>query len=671
LLDSLLQEMKFTHICLVCVAVLATGEEHNHSELEGGNSTAKLHGDHDHVGHDHEHGDSHAGHDHKEHDQSKDLHTGHESHSHHGDSHVDHDHKDHDRHQDLHPDHDSHHGDSHVDDDDQEYDENGESQYLHDDDYSQHNNSKVHHDDNENDQSQDLHPGHDNHSHHVDSHIEHDHKVHDHDSHHGDTHVDDDFLEHEQSEDHHHDHDSHHNDSHDHNKHDQSQDSKPGPASHSQHDHLDHEQKDHDHHQDLHHQHNNSDVYHDHNEHGHDHDHDHEHDSHFDPHQKLLNSPKNAIQDHWTWIAALGSILVISLCGVFGVLVIPLMQKTYYQHLIQLLIALAIGTLTGDALLHLLPHAVITAMAKGHDNHEHHDHEQHSQAVWLGFVATVSIIGFFMFEKCINILGEMREKNRQRHSSLESNKKLKVVREGHVTTDMAMGEMHCKNKYSNFCAKDLEEGEKPIEHKPNGTTHDADDHGTVIISQHEVVHHGHSHAHSHLHSAPTNISSVAWMVIFGDGVHNLADGLAIGTAFVTGYTSGLSTSVAVLCHELPHEIGDFAMLLKTGMTFKQAVFYNFVSSFLALIGLVIGLFLGTINNFSPWMFAAIAGIFLYVALVDMMPELSSGHTHPISEGKMQEGHWLEVLPQVVGMSIGVGIMLVIALYEHDLKEIFV
>ena len=92
---------------------------------------------------------------------------------------------------------------------------------------------------------------------------------------------------------------------------------------------------------------------------------------------------------------------------------------------------------------------------------------------------------------------------------------------------------------------------------------------TVIITQHEVHHHGHSHAHSPLHSAPKNISSVAWMVIFGDGIHNLADGLAIGAAFGDGYMSGFSTSIAVLCHELPHEIGDFAMLLKAGMTIKQ------------------------------------------------------------------------------------------------------
>ena len=49
----------------------------------------------------------------------------------------------------------------------------------------------------------------------------------------------------------------------------------------------------------------------------------------------------------------------------------------------------------------------------------------------------------------------------------------------------------------------------------------------------QVVHHGHTHAHSHLHSTPRNLSSVAWMVILGDGIHNLADGMAIGVAFAS------------------------------------------------------------------------------------------------------------------------------------------
>jgi len=417
--------------------------------------------------------------------------------------------------------------------------------------------------------------------------------------------------------------------------------------------------------------------HHDHDDHV-DHDHsDHDHDAHQHQHtnHKIPYNPEDssAAADYVTWLSATGAIVVISLCGVFGILVVPIMQRVLYQHLIQFLIALAVGTLTGDALLHLLPHAFLAKMNEdpdGHGGHNHssHNHNQHEQAVWLGFVALVSMIGFFVFEKIINVIGEMREK----HSD---DRKLRVVREGHVVSDKAVGDAVCKNKYSNYCASEVQELDSERDGMMQSNTTSTlvesgmnENRETVIISQHEVLHHGHSHAHSHAHSAPHNISSVAWMVIFGDGIHNLADGLAIGAAFADGYMSGFSTSFAVLCHELPHEIGDFAMLLKAGMTIKQAVFYNVLSSVLAFIGMVVGLLLGTIHNFSAWMFTATAGVFLYVALVDMMPELSSGHSHPISANKQKEAHWLGLTLQVLGMFSGIFIMLTIALYEHDLKN---
>ena len=69
--------------------------------------------------------------------------------------------------------------------------------------------------------------------------------------------------------------------------------------------------------------------------------------------------------------------------------------------------------------------------------------------------------------------------------------------------------------------------------------------------------------------------------------------------------------------------GDFAMLLKAGMSVKQAIFYNLLSSVLAYVGMVTGILLGQISDVTPWIFSATAGIFLYVALVTLVTNQSS------------------------------------------------
>lgn len=78
---------------------------------------------------------------------------------------------------------------------------------------------------------------------------------------------------------------------------------------------------------------------------------------------------------------------------------------------------------------------------------------------------------------------------------------------------------------------------------------------TVFISEHHTSHHGHSHSHGHIHARPQGVASLAWLVLAGDGLHNLSDGLAIGAAFAASITGGFTTAIAVLCHELPHELG--------------------------------------------------------------------------------------------------------------------
>lgn len=86
--------------------------------------------------------------------------------------------------------------------------------------------------------------------------------------------------------------------------------------------------------------------------------------------------------------------------------------------------------------------------------------------------------------------------------------------------------------------------------------------------------------------------------------------------------------------------------------------------------MVIGVILGNVESWTSWIFCATAGIFIYVALVDMVPELNSGHAHPYSANEQNHSHFMELGLQLLGMCTGIGIMFVIALYEHDLREAF-
>lgn len=94
--------------------------------------------------------------------------------------------------------------------------------------------------------------------------------------------------------------------------------------------------------------------------------------------------------------------------------------------------------------------------------------------------------------------------------------------------------------------------------------------------------------------------------------------MAIGAAFSNSIPGGFSTAIAVFCHELPHELGDFAVLLKAGMSAKKAAYYNVLSSVLSFFGMVVGIIIGETPEASAWIFACAAGMFIYIALVDMV-----------------------------------------------------
>lgn len=128
-------------------------------------------------------------------------------------------------------------------------------------------------------------------------------------------------------------------------------------------------------------------------------------------------------------------------------------------------------------------------------------------------------------------------------------------------------------------------------------------------------HHGEDKEDSHIHP-------VGKLVLISDGIHNFIDGIIIGASFMVNIPVGIATTIAVILHEIPQEIGDFAVLIHAGYTKTRALWLNFLSAILALLGLTIVLILGQITEtINFWFLPVAAGGFIYIAVADLIPEL--------------------------------------------------
>ncbi len=118
------------------------------------------------------------------------------------------------------------------------------------------------------------------------------------------------------------------------------------------------------------------------------------------------------------------------------------------------------------------------------------------------------------------------------------------------------------------------------------------------------------------------VKSFVILNLLGDAMHNFLDGIIIMVGFLSGVQNGIIITLAVLFHELPQEVGDYGILIYGGFTKKQALFYNFTSAMVALLGGLIGYLLSnTVEEFNLFILAFSGGGFLYIACTELMPEL--------------------------------------------------
>lgn len=127
----------------------------------------------------------------------------------------------------------------------------------------------------------------------------------------------------------------------------------------------------------------------------------------------------------------------------------------------------------------------------------------------------------------------------------------------------------------------------------------------------------------HCHDGKCEIHGTAGpLILFGDAFHNFVDGVVIAAAFLISIPLGAATALAVIAHEVPQEIGDFAILLDSGYSRQKALLYNLLSSSTTLPAAVISyFFLKTTQAVIPYILALSAASFIYIAMADLIPEL--------------------------------------------------
>lgn len=138
----------------------------------------------------------------------------------------------------------------------------------------------------------------------------------------------------------------------------------------------------------------------------------------------------------------------------------------------------------------------------------------------------------------------------------------------------------------------------------------------LLIWRHCHADHCETHSEDHFHQP------AGTLIVVGDAIHNFVDGILIAAAFMTDIQLGIITSLAVAAHEVPQEVGDFAILLQSGYGRSKALIYNLLSSLATVVGGLIAYFsLEHVNGTLPYILALAASSFIYIAVADLIPSL--------------------------------------------------
>lgn len=347
----------------------------------------------------------------------------------------------------------------------------------------------------------------------------------------------------------------------------------------------------------------------------------------------------NFVVDHQPWFYSIIASVAIGLSGVLPVfLVIPQgggrtsSSKTTSTSKasgtsgggelptksLRLLLSFAVGGLLGDVFLHLLPEAW-NHLSKAAAEDESADRHRSSNHVTVGLWVLAGVFAFFVVEL-------MFEK--QKDTSSVSDASTSPVANGH-------------GRFSNGKSPKSSNSKSVIRLRNGTVTSNGD------VTTRHAKQNGHGHGDHQHKSKPEARNVTGYLNLLANGIDNFAHGLAVAGSFLVSFKVGLLTTFAILIHEIPHEIGDFAILLRSGFNRLEAVKAQMATATVGLAGAIAALSADSAQKLgerTAWILPFTAGGFLHIALVSVLPDI------------VQEKDPKESVKQIACLLAGIGVM---------------
>ncbi|XKL65107.1 hypothetical protein PGB90_005193 [Kerria lacca] len=279
---------------------------------------------------------------------------------------------------------------------------------------------------------------------------------------------------------------------------------------------------------------------------------------------------------------SVGSAFFISLAGIWGYVLLPLLTGSYHDHVMNVLVGLSFGSLITSAICQLIPEA----------------YELTSVSAKYIYIAIFSMVGLWLTALIQSLSTILGKENSKEKIQLDVFNSLGNPNHVHESSNLEGRSFH------NFSSEN--DTENPFIHEIK-----------KLNSENEFRNHSFCRRSSYASiKKKPKLSKLAIIILAGDCMNNFMDGISIGAGYSYQLSTGIKLSAAIAFEEYTHKLGDFAIVFQSGISMKRVLFWNYSTSCACFFGVAIGVALGNLH-WSQYIFSFASGLFLYIALSNM------------------------------------------------------